>query len=115
MNIAKLFLAACLIAAAAMPSGEYCRAEVINKEDIDIISGTITAVDTFKHTFTVKWRSSDMIHFNYTTFKAPQGMNFYKGTEMISIFELNIGSSVTIAYYIDKSGELIVARMDVGR
>jgi len=45
-----------------------------------------------------------MIHYNLTTFKVPEGMTFYKGTDMVDIFDLNIGDPVTIEYYVDSSG-----------
>ena len=115
MGLIKGALSALVIAIVMQAAGEcYCDDTAANRT-IRRMDGTLTAVDTFEHSFAVQWQGDDLIHYNVTTFKTPDGMTFYKGTDTIDIFDLNIGDPVTIEYYVDGSGNPQVVRMDVGQ
>ncbi|MBN2453767.1 MAG: hypothetical protein JXB40_05875 [Candidatus Omnitrophica bacterium] len=114
MHIAKILLGLFLMAAVMLSGGE-CFCEDIEDRDIRTMSGTIDAINTFDSMITVKWQDYDLIHFNKTTFKIPEGMKFYKETDIIDIFDLNINDPVNIEYYIDNTGRPIMVRMDVSQ
>lgn len=114
MNFAKRILGISAIAIVIQIGGE-CYCDNTTTRTIKRMEGSLTAVDTFDHTFAVEWQDQDMIHYSYTTFKVPEGMTFNKGTDTVDIFDLNIGDPVTIEYYVDGSGNPQVVRMDVGQ
>ncbi|MCX5677836.1 MAG: hypothetical protein NTY76_01880 [Candidatus Omnitrophica bacterium] len=115
MNFIKTLLGIFVIAIMMQACGEsYCDDSAVGRQ-IRRMEGTITAVDTFDSTFAVEWQGEDLIHYNVTTFKVPEGMDFYKGTDMVDILDINIGDPVTIEYYIDGSGNPQMVRMDIGQ
>ena len=115
MNFIRRLLSLSIIAVIMQIGGEcYCDDTAANRT-LRRMDGTLTAVDTFEHSFAVQWQNQDMIHYNLTTFRTPEGMTFHKGTDMVDIFDLNIGDPVTIEYYVDPSGNPQVVRMDVGQ
>jgi hypothetical protein len=115
MNSIRTFLGISVIAIAMQIGGEcYCE-DVSTNKAMRRMEGTVTAVDTFESTLAVQWQDQDMIHYNVTTFKVPDGMDFYKGTDTVDILDVNVGDPVTIEYYIDSSGTPEMVRMDIGQ
>jgi len=92
----------------------YCDDSAVGR-DIRRMAGNITDVDTFDSSLTVQWQDLDLIHYNSTTFKVPEGMTFNKGTDTEDILDINVGDHVTIEYYIDDSGAPRMIRMDIGQ
>jgi len=115
MSSVKTLLYVVVIALAMQAGGiAYCDDNAVG-QTIRRMEGTVTAVDTFESSLAVQWQDQDMIHYNVTTFKVPEGMNFYKGTDMVDIFDVSIGDPVTIEYSIDSSGNPKMIRMDISQ
>ena len=118
MHSIKLFLTISVVTvaiAAMVLSGGSCSAEDTEDRDMRSMDGNITEVDTFNSTITVKWQDQNLIGYNYTTFAIPEGMTFYKGSDTVDIFDLNIGDPVTIEYYIDKTGTSKIVRLQTSQ
>ncbi len=109
-------LSCVVIVALAMHSGgsSYCDDNAVSRT-IRRMEGTITAVDTFNSSIAVQWQGVDLIHYSVTTFIIPDGMQFYKGTDMVDIMDVNIGDPVTIEYDVDNAGTPKILRMDISQ
>jgi len=115
MRLTKIFLGILIIAAVMQIGAEcHCDNSIIGRA-IKRMSGNITAVDTFESTVAVQWQDQDLIHYNITTFKIPEGMTFSKETDTVDILDVNVGEPVTIEYYVDESGTPRIVRMDIGQ
>ncbi|MBL7158513.1 MAG: hypothetical protein ISS91_03300 [Candidatus Omnitrophica bacterium] len=95
-------------------SASYCQERIATNQLISI-NGRITEIDTFNSVISVKWQGYDAINYNTTLFTIPEGMRFSKGTEIVDIFDLNIGDPVTIEYFIDNTGTAKMVKMTVSQ
>lgn len=115
MRSVKMLLCAFIVAFAMQIGGSsYCDDNTASRE-MRRMEGSLTAVDTFNSTVAVQWQGADLIHFDVTTFKIPEGMQFYKGTDTVDILDINPGDPVTIEYYIDNTGTPKIVRMDISQ
>jgi hypothetical protein len=117
MRLARTLLCVVMVAFAIQACGvdiSYCDDDAVTRE-IRRMEGSITAVDTFNSSITVQWQGADLIHYSVTTFTVPEGMQFYKGTDMVDILDVNIGDPVTIEYHVDRIGAPQIMRMDISQ
>ena len=97
--------------------GNFCFSQgEEGSRQIQSVTGSIVSTEWVGDIICVRWLQAEgIIGYDNLTISVPDGLKINKGTDIVTLANLNIGDNVTVKYYNDNFAGLKAVSLTVNR